>query len=115
MTSKLAIIYRQFREMVDAHDAGGCRQRPPGKAVAIRTSWADMERLGLDEGELVYPSKGIRVIAGGQYGSFVVICDAGCEKGPRPGVEDEVPADPDELVVEVDAEPARKDRKKVEV
>lgn len=111
--SKLAKIYEQIRKIVDNHDGGGCRSTPPGKATGVMMAYADIERVGLEEGELVYPSKNIRVESGGQYGNIRVICDANCHKRAPSGLADPRPTSShEERIVVADSEPQRAPRER---
>ena len=69
-TSKIAKNLRAFREGVDAHD----RANPTHTAYGIGLAAFDMDRLGFDEGEQIFP--GITIHAdGGVTGNFRVLCD----------------------------------------
>lgn len=68
--TKVAKNLERFRVAVAAHD----RENPTHTAWGIGLSHHDMERLGFDEGETLWP--GIVVQAdGGQSGNLRVLCD----------------------------------------
>lgn len=107
-----AKVYEQIRKIVDWHDDGGC----PGnaKATGVRTSHYDLERLGWEEGDIVYPSKGLRIWAGGQAGVLSVMCDKE-HLHSKPGVSVSENVESGELII-VDADPTRnKERELVTV
>jgi hypothetical protein len=69
-TAKIAKNLERFRQAVASHD----RENPTHTAHGIGLSHFDMERLGFDEGETLWP--GIVVEAdGGQTANFRVLCD----------------------------------------
>ena len=69
-TSKIAKNLRAFQIALNAHD----RENPDHNAYGIGLAHFDMERLGFDEGEEVFP--GITIHAdGGVTGNFRVLCD----------------------------------------
>jgi hypothetical protein len=72
-----------FRIAVNAHD----RENPDhSPAWGVGLSHFDLERLGFDDGESLWP--GIAIHAdGGQTGTFRVLCDG--EHGEAPAVEAE--------------------------
>jgi hypothetical protein len=79
-TSKIAKNLRAFQIALNAHD----RENPDHNAYGIGLAHFDMERLGFDEGEEVFP--GITIHAdGGVTGNFRVLCD-----GQHAEHEDEV-------------------------
>jgi hypothetical protein len=88
----LADIYRQIRTAIDTHDgdqepeAPYRRCRKKMKAKGVMMAHADMERIGLDDGETVYPSKEIKVFSGGQYGNLRILCP--CQEDVWNNVED---------------------------
>jgi hypothetical protein len=69
-TSKIAANLRAFRIGVNSHD----RENPTHTAYGIGLNPFDLERLGFDEGEEIFP--GITIQAdGGVTGNFRVLCD----------------------------------------
>jgi hypothetical protein len=69
-TSKIAANLRAFRIGVNSHD----RENPTHTAYGIGLAPFDMERLGFDEGEEIFP--GITIQAdSGVTGNFRVLCD----------------------------------------
>ena len=69
-TAKIAKNLRRFREAVAAHD----RENPTHTAHGIGLAHHDMERLGFEEGETLWP--GITIHAdGGQASNLRVLCD----------------------------------------
>lgn len=72
----------RFRIAVAAHD----RENPTHRTHGIGMAYFDLERLGFDDGETLWP--GITVEAdGGQTGNFRILCD-----GNHVGVSDSVNA-----------------------
>lgn len=75
---RAAIIFAQIKSIVDRHDdlppaEGGCKNQQ--KAQGVQMAWADINDLGWEEGDLVYPQKGLKLAAGGPYGVVRVVCD----------------------------------------
>lgn len=69
-TSKIAKNLQAFQIALNAHD----RENPDHTAYGIGLAYFDMERLGFDEGEEIFP--GITMHAdGGVTGNFRVLCD----------------------------------------
>jgi hypothetical protein len=69
-TSKIAKNLQAFQIALNAHD----RENPDHTAYGIGLAFFDMERLGFDEGEEIFP--GITMHAdGGVTGNFRVLCD----------------------------------------
>ncbi len=69
-TSKIARNLQAFRIAINAHD----EQNPTHNAYGIGMAHFDMERLGFDEGEEIFP--GITIHAdGGTTGNFRILCD----------------------------------------
>ena len=69
-TSKIAASLRAFRIGVNSHD----RENPTHTAYGIGLNPFDLDRLGFDEGEEVFP--GITIHAdNGVTGNFRVLCD----------------------------------------
>ena len=69
-TSKIAKNLQAFRIALNAHD----RENPTHNAYGIGLAHFDLERLGFDEGEEIFP--GITMHAdGGVTGNFRVLCD----------------------------------------
>jgi hypothetical protein len=69
-TSKIAKNLKAFQIALNAHD----RENPDHNAYGIGLAHFDMERLGFDEGEEIFP--GITMHAdGGVTGNFRVLCD----------------------------------------
>ena len=69
-TSKIAKNLQAFQIAINAHD----RENPTHNAYGIGLAHFDMERLGFDEGEEIFP--GITMHAdGGVTGNFRVLCD----------------------------------------
>lgn len=69
-TSKIAKNLERFRQGVFAHD----RENPTHAAYGVGLSRFDLDRLGFEDGEELWP--GIRVEAdGGQSANFRVLCD----------------------------------------
>ena len=69
-TSKIAKNLQAFQIALSAHD----RENPDHTAYGIGLAHFDMERLGFDEGEEIFP--GITMHAdGGVTGNFRVLCD----------------------------------------
>ena len=69
-SSKIAKNLRAFQIALNAHD----RENPDHNAYGIGLAHFDMERLGFDEGEEIFP--GITMHAdGGVTGNFRVLCD----------------------------------------
>ena len=69
-TSKIAKNLQAFRIALNAHD----RENPDHTAYGIGLAHFDMERLGFDEGEELFP--GITIHADqGVTGNFRVLCD----------------------------------------
>lgn len=86
-TSKIAKNLERFRQGVAGHD----RENPNHTAYGIGLSHFDMERLGFEEGEDLWP--GIRVEAdGGQSANFRVLCDGEHDEANGPAVEETVRA-----------------------
>ena len=83
-----AKMFQQVRHIVDHHDSPGVCD---GTATGVMMAYADIERVGWEPGDLVYPSKDIRVEAGGQYGSIRVLCNGSCDQEREAEVEVEVP------------------------
>lgn len=78
--SKIAKNLKAFQIALNAHD----RENPDHNAYGIGLAHFDMERLGFDEGEEIFP--GITMHAdGGVTGNFRVLCD-----GQHDEEEDEV-------------------------
>jgi len=69
-TSKIAANLRAFRIGVNSHD----RENPTHTAHGIGLNPFDMERLGFDEGEAIFPGITIQADSGGT-GNFRVLCD----------------------------------------
>lgn len=68
--SKIAKNLERFRQAVASHD----RENPTHTAHGIGLSHFDLERLGFDEGEQLWP--GITVhVDGGQSGNCRVLCN----------------------------------------
>ena len=68
--SKVAKNLQAFQIALNAHD----RENPDHAAYGIGLAYFDMERLGFDEGEEIFP--GITMHAdGGVTGNFRVLCD----------------------------------------
>lgn len=68
--SKIALNLQRFRIAVNSHD----RENPNHNSYGIGLSQFDMDRLGFEEGEELWP--GIRVECdGGQSSNFRVLCD----------------------------------------
>ena len=85
-TSKVAANLERFRVAVNSHD----RENPPphGAAYGIGLAFFDMDRLGLEEGEMILP--GIKVECdGGQSSTFRVLC-SGVHAGEGEQVEETV-------------------------
>lgn len=84
MASAAAKVFEQIRIMADVHDRDADPVPPYSpcpmklKALGVRMSYYDMERLGWEEGDVVYPSKDLRLEAGGMFGNIRLICD--CER-----------------------------------
>lgn len=71
MTRRVARNLERFRQAVRAHDELNPDHSP---AYGIGLSFFDMERLGFEEGETLWP--GITIHAdGGQTGNLRVLCD----------------------------------------
>ena len=69
-TSKIAKNLQAFQIALNSHD----RENPDHTAYGIGLAYFDMERLGFDEGEEIFP--GITMHAdGGVTGNFRVLCD----------------------------------------
>ena len=69
-TEKIAANLRAFRIGLNAHD----RENPTHTAHGIGLAHFDMQRLGFDEGEEVFP--GITIHGDdGETGNFRVLCD----------------------------------------
>jgi Holliday junction resolvase RusA-like endonuclease len=84
--SKIALNLERFRVAVNSHD----RENPPphGPAYGIGLAFFDMDRLGLEEGEMILP--GIKVECdGGQSGNLRVLCP-GVHAGEGEQVEETV-------------------------
>jgi hypothetical protein len=61
-----------FRKGLDEHD----RQNPDHNTFGIGVTYFDLERMGLDDGEEIFP--GIRIVVdGGPSGNFRILCDGG--------------------------------------
>jgi len=69
-TSKIADNLRAFRIGVNSHD----RENPTHTAYGIGLNPFDLDRLGFDEGEQVFPGITIHADSGGT-GNFRVLCD----------------------------------------
>jgi hypothetical protein len=70
MTDKIAPNLRRFRIAVASHDT----ENPSHTSYGIGLAQFDLDRLGLDEGEELWP--GIRVqVDGKTAGNFRVLCD----------------------------------------
>ncbi|HWT95878.1 MAG TPA: hypothetical protein VN238_22950 [Solirubrobacteraceae bacterium] len=68
--SKVAKNLRAFQIALNAHD----RENPDHTAYGIGLAHFDLERLGFDDGEEIFP--GITIHAdGGVTGNFRVLCD----------------------------------------
>lgn len=75
--SKIALNLQRFRIAVNAHD----RENPNHNSYGIGLSQFDMDRLGFEEGEELWP--GIRVECdGGQSAKFRVLCDGDHDEAP---------------------------------
>jgi hypothetical protein len=69
-TSKIAKNLQAFKIALNSHD----RENPTHTAHGIGLAHFDMERLGFDEGEEIFP--GITMHAdGGVTGNFRILCD----------------------------------------
>jgi hypothetical protein len=69
-TEKIAANLRAFRIGLNAHD----RENPTHTAHGIGLAHFDLERLGFDEGEEIFP--GITIHGDdGETGNFRVLCD----------------------------------------
>ena len=74
-TEKIAANLRAFRIGLNAHD----RENPTHTAHGIGLAHFDLERLGFDEGEEVFP--GITIHGDdGETGNFRVLCDGDHEE-----------------------------------
>ena len=69
-TSRIAANLRAFQMAVNAHD----RENPTHTTLGLGLSAFDMDRLGLEEGELILPGVPLSVIDE-QPGIFRVLCD----------------------------------------
>lgn len=103
-TQAAAKVFQQIRIQVDAHDNGQCESPANGVMMA----YADIERLGWEEGDVVYPSKDISLYSGGQYGRIRVMCDGNHSADELESSKDSVDNGIDIQIVKVDAEPLRK-------
>ena len=69
-TSKIAKNLKAFQIAINAHD----RENPTHNAFGIGLAHFDLERLGFDEGEEIFP--GITMHGdGGVSGNFRILCD----------------------------------------
>jgi len=68
--SKVGLNLRRFRESVASHDRENPTHDP---AYGIGVSYFDLERLGFDDGEALWPGVTIQV-DGKAWGNFRVIC-----------------------------------------
>lgn len=71
MSNSIADNLRRFREGVAAHD----RENPSHNSWGVGVSHFDLERLGFEDGEQLWPGIVI-VVDGGQSANFRVLCDA---------------------------------------
>jgi hypothetical protein len=84
-TSKIAKNLRAFQIALNAHD----RENPDHNAYGIGLAHFDLERLGFDEGEEVFP--GITIHAdGGVTGNFRVLCDGQHDENAEEVEQDDV-------------------------
>lgn len=84
--SKIAANLQRFRIAVNSHDRENPNHSP---AYGIGVSAFDLERLGFDDGEELWP--GIRIeVDGGTSGNFRVLCDGEHDKEEAAEVEQEV-------------------------
>ena len=74
--NKIAANLERFRQGVAGHD----RENPDHTSYGIGVSAFDLERLGFEDGETLWPGITITV-DGGQSGNFRVLCD-GEHTGP---------------------------------
>lgn len=79
--SKVGKNLQRFREAVNAHDRENPTHDP---AFGIGVSYFDLERLGFDEGETLWPGVTIQV-DGKATGNFRVLC--GLNHGEEPAHE----------------------------
>lgn len=79
--SKVGKNLQRFREAVNAHDRENPTHDP---AFGIGVSYFDLERLGFDEGEALWPGVTIQV-DGKATGNFRVLC--GLNHGEEPAHE----------------------------
>jgi hypothetical protein len=92
-TSKIAANLRAFRIGVNSHD----RENPTHTAHGIGLNPFDMERLGFDEGEEIFPGIAIQSDSG-VTGNFRVLCDG--------DHQEELEAEESEVLEVVSAQPA---------
>ena len=85
--SKIAPNLRRFREAVFRHDE--INPPPHGAAYGIGLSHFDLERLGFEEYEELWPAIRVCAIDGGQAGMLRVLCD-GQHAGEGEQVEETV-------------------------
>jgi hypothetical protein len=72
MSDKIAPNLRRFREAIFRHD----ELNPTHKAYGIGLAYFDMQRLGFDEGEELWPGVTVQT-DGGVSANFRVLCDRG--------------------------------------
>lgn len=80
-TDKVAKNLRRFKEAINSHDRENPKYVP---AYGIGVSFFDLERLGFEEGEELWPGVTIQV-DGKASGNFRVIC--GLNHGEEPAQE----------------------------
>lgn len=84
--SKIALNLQRFRIAVNAHD----RENPNHNSYGIGLSQFDMDRLGFEEGEELWP--GIRVECDGRGSdNFRVLCDGDHDEANGPAIEEQKP------------------------
>lgn len=115
-----ARVFEQIRVLVDVHDGDRepvgpytrCNQQK--KAQGIAMAFADIERLGWDEGDVVYPSKELRLSAGGMWRQIRVVCE--CQELNAENITADDHAQPiDAEIVEVDSEKVAERQRKREL
>lgn len=81
---KYALNIAKFRQAVAAHD----RMNPKHTSHGIGVAYHDLERLGFDDGEELWP--GIKIeVDGKASGNFRVLCDGTHDEANSPAKEEE--------------------------
>ena len=88
--SKIAALLRQFKHACDLHDRLP-ENAEHSKAYGIGVSYFDLQRLGFDDGEELWP--GVKIVVDGKTaGNFRVLCDGHHATDEEEDVEEPVRA-----------------------